>query len=53
MSIVHVGWLADSRANIKSFPVGVQDDFGYSLYVAQLGEAAQKPSRFTVWEAVP
>jgi phage-related protein len=33
-------WLADSRANVKSFPAGVQDDFGYALYAAQLGETS-------------
>ena len=31
-------WLADSRSTVKSFPAGVQDDIGYALYVAQLGE---------------
>lgn len=31
-------WLADSRSNVKSFPAGVQDDIGYALYAAQLGE---------------
>ncbi|MFN0106414.1 MAG: type II toxin-antitoxin system RelE/ParE family toxin [Bryobacteraceae bacterium] len=31
-------WLADSRANVKSFPAAVQDIIGYALYVAQLGE---------------
>jgi phage-related protein len=35
-------WLADSRANVKSFPAGVQDDFGYALYAAQLGETSPK-----------
>ena len=35
-------WLADSRANLKSFPAGVQDDFGYALYAAQLGETSPK-----------
>ena len=35
-------WLADSRANLKSFPSGVQDDFGYALYAAQLGETSPK-----------
>ena len=30
-------WLADSRARVKSFPVAVQDDIGYALYVAQVG----------------
>ncbi len=35
-------WLADSRRNIKSFPAGVQDDFGYALYAAQLGETSPK-----------
>lgn len=27
---------------MKSFPAGVQDDIGYALYVAQLGEASAK-----------
>lgn len=31
-------WLADSRSRVKSFPAGVQDDIGYALYTAQLGE---------------
>jgi phage-related protein len=35
-------WLADSRATVKSFPAGVQDDFGYALYAAQLGERSPK-----------
>jgi hypothetical protein len=35
-------WLADSRSNVKSFPAGVQDDIGYALYAAQLGERSAK-----------
>ena len=35
-------WLADSRSNVKAFPAGVQDDIGYALYVAQLGERSTK-----------
>ena len=35
-------WLADSRSNVKSFPAGVQDDIGYALYAAQLGEMSTK-----------
>src|SRR5258708_37208453 len=35
-------WLADSRFNVKSFPAGVQDDVGYALYAAQLGERSVK-----------
>ena len=35
-------WLADSRSNVKSFPAGVQDDIGYALYAAQLGEPSPK-----------
>jgi phage-related protein len=34
-------WLADSRSNVKSFP-RVQDDIGYALYAAQLGELSVK-----------
>lgn len=35
-------WLADSRSTVKSFPAGVQDDIGYALYAAQLGEMSVK-----------
>src|ERR1017187_1586457 len=35
-------WLADSRSSVKSFPSGVQDDIGYALYAAQLGERSMK-----------
>ena len=35
-------WAADSRSNVKSFPAGVQDDIGYALYAAQLGEMSTK-----------
>ena len=35
-------WLADSRSRVKSFPAGVQDDIGYALYAAQLGEMSTK-----------
>jgi len=35
-------WLADSRSKVKSFPAGVQDDNGYALYAAQLGERSMK-----------
>ena len=35
-------WLADSRSNVKSFPIGVQDDVGYALYAAQLGNMSTK-----------
>ena len=35
-------WLADSRSKVKSFPASVQDDVGYALYAAQLGEQSPK-----------
>ncbi len=35
-------WLADSRSKVKSFPSVVQDDIGYALYAAQLGELSPK-----------
>ena len=31
-------WLVDSLASLRAFPPSVQDDIGYALYVAQLGE---------------
>jgi phage-related protein len=35
-------WVADSRSRMKSFPAGVQDEIGYALYAAQLGEMSTK-----------
>jgi phage-related protein len=35
-------WLADSRAAVKRLPASVQDDIGYALYAAQLGETSLK-----------
>ena len=35
-------WLADSRSRVKSFPAAVQDDIGFALYAAQLGEKSVK-----------
>ena len=34
--------LADSRSKVRSFPPNVQDDVGYALYLAQLGEMSVK-----------
>jgi len=31
-------WLNDSLANVRGFSFSVQDDIGYALYVAQLGD---------------
>ena len=45
-------WLAYSRSNVKSFRAGVQDDIGYALYAAQLGDVRAKPNRFMVSAAV-
>ena len=33
-----VVWLADTRAVLKGFPRDVQDEIGYGLYLAQIGE---------------
>jgi len=41
-------WLADSRANVKRFPARVQDDIGYALYIAQLGETSVRANLCTV-----
>ena len=35
-------WLADSRVSVKAFPARVQDDVGFALYAAQLGETSVK-----------
>lgn len=35
-------WLVDSRSRVRSFPAGVQDDIGYALYAAQVGEMSPK-----------
>jgi phage-related protein len=45
-------WLADSRSKVKSFPAGVQDDIGYALYAAQLGEMSAKAKPCMVSAAV-
>ena len=37
-----LAWLADSRFRVQSFPAGVQDDIGYALYAAQVGEMSPK-----------
>ena len=34
--------MRDSRSRVKSFPARVQDDIGYALYAAQLGEKSVK-----------
>jgi phage-related protein len=31
-------WMSSSREDLKALPVEVQDEIGYSLYQAQLGE---------------
>ena len=33
-----VVWIADSLARLKEFPAEVQDEIGYALYLAQVGE---------------
>ena len=43
-----LAWLADSRSYVKSFPYGVQDDIGYALYAAQLGEMSAQAKPLTV-----
>lgn len=35
-------WLGDSRSNVKSFSATVQDEIGYALYVAHLGDLSTK-----------
>ena len=37
-----LSWIADSRSTVRSFPADVQDDIGYALYVAQLGEMSAR-----------
>jgi phage-related protein len=31
-------WLVDTRKTLKGFPQDVQDEIGYGLYLAQIGE---------------
>ena len=35
-------WLADSRSRVRAFPGPVQDDVGFALYLAQLGNKSAK-----------
>jgi len=44
-SLKKLTWLADSRPVVKSFPATVQDDIGFALYVAQLGEVHASAKR--------
>ncbi len=32
-----VVWMGDSLARLRTFPPPVQDEIGYSLYLAQIG----------------
>ena len=31
-------WLVDSQSSLKTFPSSVQDDIGFALYLAQVGD---------------
>ena len=33
-----VVWLVDTRSTLRGFPQDVQDEIGYGLYLAQIGE---------------
>lgn len=35
-------WLADSCSRLRLFPAAVQDDVGFALYLAQLGEKSAR-----------
>lgn len=35
-----VVWIASSRRDLRALPEEVQDEFGYALYIAQIGEKA-------------
>jgi len=37
-SLKPVEWVGSSRKDMKAMPEGVQDTFGFALYLAQLGE---------------
>lgn len=38
MALKRLFWIASSKKDLLSLPAEVQDDFGYSLYLAQLGK---------------
>jgi phage-related protein len=38
MTARDVEWLGSSRETIKTFPEGVQQTFGYAIYLAQCGD---------------
>lgn len=35
-------WLVDTRTTLKSFPQEVQDEIGYALYLAQIGDKYER-----------
>jgi hypothetical protein len=37
-----VVWIGTSYDDLRDFPGDVQDDLGYALYLAQIGELAEK-----------
>ena len=37
-----VVWIGTSYDDLREFPSDVQDDLGYALYLAQIGELAEK-----------
>lgn len=41
-SLKPLQWVGSSRADLKAFPLGAQDEAGYALYLAQSGGRHQK-----------
>lgn len=39
-------WVASSKRDLESLPAGAQDEIGYALHLAQIGEKSEKAKPF-------
>jgi phage-related protein len=46
MSLKPIIWIGSSKKDLKSLPEGAQDEFGYALHRAQIGEKSEKAKPF-------
>jgi phage-related protein len=46
MDIKPIIWVASSKRDLKSFPAGAQQEIGYALHLAQIGDKSEKAKPF-------
>lgn len=46
MDIKPIIWVASSKRDLKSFPDGAQQEIGYALHLAQIGDKSEKAKAF-------